>query len=477
METAIWWIRRDIRLADNQALNAALTQASQVIPVFILDPRLTASKYVGKQRLTFLLAGLHKLDEALRQRGSYLVIRAGHPLPELSRLLEETRAEGIFSEPDHSPFAHQRDSLIEANLPIQWVGSPVLHPPGTVLKDTKEPYVVFTPFSRAWKSLPLPSIKAVLLSPEWLHTPPGIFSQHIEEKELLLESTPFKPGELEAQARLHLFTEGILGNYSNEEQDPGIYQYNTGRDRLDMEGSSGLSPYLRFGMISARQAVIAAISAIESATHSQARNGAETWLNELIWREFYFHILAHYPNVRQGNFRPMKIGWENNPGIFKAWCDGETGYPVVDAAMRQLSRTGWMQNRARMIVASFLTKDLLIDWRWGEQFFMQQLIDGDPAANNGGWQWVAGTGTDAAPYFRIFNPVIQSKKFDPQGTYIRRWLPELDYVPDQYIHAPWEMPEKVQISSGCSIGKDYPSPIVDHSWAKARTLVAYRQSV
>jgi deoxyribodipyrimidine photo-lyase len=235
---------------------------------------------------------------------------------------------------------------------------------------------------------------------------------------------------------------------------------------------------LRFGMLSARQAVVSALAAREAALDGQARTGAQTWLNELIWREFYMAILAHFPDVLEGSFRAnlREIAWENDENAFAAWCQGRTGYPAVDAAMRQLVETGWMHNRARMIVASFLVKDLLIDWRWGERFFMQHLVDGDPAANNGGWQWSAGTGTDAAPYFRIFNPTTQGKKHDPDGAYVRHWLPELAHVQDKYIHEPSKMPLDVQQAAGCVIGQDYPAQIVDHAWARERVLNVYRQA-
>jgi deoxyribodipyrimidine photo-lyase len=224
--------------------------------------------------------------------------------------------------------------------------------------------------------------------------------------------------------------------------------------------------------------VVAALEAIAAAPDAEASKGAETWLNELIWREFYVHILYHFPHVLQQSFRTnlRAIPWENDGEAFAAWCEGQTGYPVVDAAMRQLVETGWMHNRARMIVASFLVKDLLIDWRWGEHYFMQQLVDGDSASNNGGWQWTAGTGTDAAPYFRIFNPVLQGKKHDPQGAYVRRWVPALAQVPDRFIHQPWKIPSDVQQKAGCIIGQDYPAPIVDHAWARERTLAAYAQA-
>ena len=205
------------------------------------------------------------------------------------------------------------------------------------------------------------------------------------------------------------------------------------------------------------------------------QKSAETWLNELIWREFYVQILYHFPYARKQSFKEQfrHIQWVNNPQEFEAWQSGQTGVPVVDAAMRQLLETGWMHNRARMIAASFLTKDLLIDWRWGEQWFMQHLVDGDPAANNGGWQWTAGTGTDAAPYFRIFNPVTQSLKFDPQGSYIRRWVPELANLPEEFIHQPWTLPVSLQRTYGCVLGQDYPYPLIDHAWARERVLQVY----
>jgi len=246
---------------------------------------------------------------------------------------------------------------------------------------------------------------------------------------------------------------------------------------MDLDGTSGLSPYLRFGMVSARQAAWAARQAEAWAKNAAERQGAETWLNELIWREFYAAILYHFPYVRRMAFRQglRNIPWRDDPAGFAAWADGRTGYPVVDAAMRQLNATGWMHNRARMIAASFFTKDLLIDWRQGERYFMQRLLDGDPASNNGGWQWTAGTGTDAAPYFRVFNPVLQGSKFDPHGAYVRRWVPELVDVPEAYIHSPWEMPADVQKQAGCWIGKDYPAPIVDHHQARQLVLAAYRK--
>jgi deoxyribodipyrimidine photo-lyase len=264
-------------------------------------------------------------------------------------------------------------------------------------------------------------------------------------------------------------------DFADGEASP-IYAYGETRNQLDAKGTSRLSPYLRFGMLSARQAAVTAYAAVEAAPDGAARRSAETWLNGLIWREFYVNILYHFPHVRGQSFRAElnDIPWENDEEDFAAWCAGRTGYPAVDAGMRQLSESGWMHNRARMITASFLVKDLLIDWRWGERWFMRHLVDGDPAANNGGWQWTAGTGTDAAPYFRVFNPVLQSKKHDPDGVYIRRWLHELQNVPSEFIHEPWRMPPEVQHSSGCIIGQDYPHPMVDHAQARQRALAVYQ---
>jgi deoxyribodipyrimidine photo-lyase len=231
-------------------------------------------------------------------------------------------------------------------------------------------------------------------------------------------------------------------------------------------------------MISARQVAWAAQAALAAAPDAEAAEGAETWLSQLIWREFYTAILYHFPYVVHSSFRREydSIPWRHDPDDFAAWQSGQTGYPVVDAAMRQLAQTGWMHNRARMIVASFLVKDLLIDWRWGERFFRQQLVDGDPANNNGGWQWAAGTGTDAAPYFRIFNPISQSQKFDPYGRYLRHWLPELAPLPDVYLHTPWQLPPREQQRLGFVPGRDYPAPLVDHAPARARALATFQQA-
>jgi deoxyribodipyrimidine photo-lyase len=469
MTTAIWWIRRDLRLTDNQALAAALAQADQVVPTFILDPNLLNSEYVGPKRLAFLWEGLRRLEADLRAADSRLILRRGKPQEELSKLLVESVATAIFAEADVSPYARRRDSGVAQTLPLQLLGGLTVHPPGAVLKADGTPYTVYTPFSKAWKALPQPSFHQILPAPTSIPTPNSDVASHsIPTEPTLPAGVPFIPGEAEAQRRLAAFAAG--------EKAP-VFRYAGARNRMDLAGTSGLSPYLRFGMVSARQAVAAARRAIGNAPDDEARKGAETWLNELIWREFYAAILDHFPQVRGASFRPEydELAWVNDEAAFAAWQEGRTGYPVVDAAMRQLQESGWMHNRARMIGASFLVKDLLIDWRWGERWFMKHLLDGDPAANNGGWQWTAGTGTDAAPYFRIFNPILQSRKYDPNGAYIRQWVPELTGVPDKFIHTPWEMPAEIQKQVGCLIGRDYPKPIIDHKQARKRTLEAYGQ--
>jgi deoxyribodipyrimidine photo-lyase len=442
--TSIWWIRRDLRLTDNTALHAAL-EAGPVIPVFIMDPAFSRS---SPRRRDFLHESLHALNRGLRARHSYLVIRKGNPASVLDQLLRDTKAEAIFAEEDFTIYARKRDAEVACQLPLQLVHGQTVHHPTDVLKADGKPYTVFTPYSKAWKAR-LPSALKLYPAPAEIDTPMGVKTELLPGFKV---SPSFPAGEQEALVRLEEFLHGK------------IYSYGEDRNRMDLDGTSSLSPYLHLGMLGLRQAVHAALQAI-----GQKRSaGPDIWLNELIWREFYIQILFHFPHVSQTSFNPAlaNIPWRNDETEFQAWKEGSTGVPIVDAAMRQLKEIGWMHNRARMIVASYLVKDLLIDWRWGEAHFMERLLDGDQAANNGGWQWTAGTGTDAAPYFRIFNPVLQSAKFDPNGEYIRRWIPELRSVEAKDIHAPWEKGIKV---------KGYPErPIVERD--KERTLRAYKLS-
>jgi len=469
MTTSIWWIRRDLRLTDNPALDAALANADTVIPLFIIDPNLWRGEWFSQKRSSFLVASLKSLDEDLRTRGSQLIVRYGHPTQQLSKLASQLEVKGVFAELDHTPYARQRDERIARVLPLNLVGGTSLYHPDTILKKDGTPYKVYTPFMQRWKENTPPSLFDVLPAPKHIALPDEITSTNLPDYIYQSEETGFPAGEDAAQQLLAAFTDG---------PDAPIFSYAEQRNRPDLNNTSKLSPYFKFGLLSIRQAVASAFSAIQSARDENQRKSAEIWLNELIWREFFSYILYHYPNSLRQAFRQEYRGltWANDPVDFDAWKAGKTGYPFVDAAMRQLANTGWMHNRARMVTASFLVKNLLIDWRWGEAWFMQNLLDGDPAANNGGWQWVAGTGTDAAPYFRIFNPITQSQKFDPTGKYIRYWVPELRSVPDRYIHTPWEMNPRDQHSSACIIGEDYPEPIIDLKYSRQRTLDAYQQA-
>jgi len=458
MKSVIWWIRRDIRLEDNPALQAALQTGLPVIPLFILDPKLLQEPSTRRQ--AFLFQALQNLDDALHQLGNRLLIRQGDPLQVLQWIMREIPVDAIFAEEDYSPYAIRRDSQIQNTFPLKLILGLVIHHPQQVLRANGTPYTVFTPFSKTWKALQ----KNVTIYPVPKNLPsPGQTLQGNSLPETIA-SAYFPANTTEAHHRLETFLQGP------------IFEYSQGRNLLDQPGTSILSPYLRFGLLSIRTAYQAALKALESVNLAEEKKDVEIWINELIWREFYISILYHFPNVLQEAFYPHRrnIPWRYESDELNAWQNGLTGYPVVDACMRQLNDTGWMHNRGRMIVASFLTKDLLHNWQLGEDYFMQKLVDGDPAANNGGWQWTAGVGTDAAPYFRIFNPILQSRKFDSRGDFIHQWIPELSHVPQPYIHEPWTMPLDVQQQSGCVIGKHYPAPIVDRAIVKERVMSAFQ---
>ncbi len=432
-----------MRLRDNPALEGALAAAESVVPVFILDPALLQSRYNGEKRSAFLLGGLRDLHRSLRDRGSRLVVREGPPERELGRLREETGAEAIFAEEDVSPYARSRDRRIAAKLPLRRVWGVSVLAPRDARKTDGDPYTTFTPYSRAWRREA--SARPLKLSepPERVSTPSTIGSLPLPAS----AEPMIPPGEAEALARLERFAGAPLFEYANN------------RNRLDLDATSGLSPYLRFGMISASRVFAAALEGRERAADEGERENARAFETELIWREFYLSILYHFPEVRSRSFRAetRNLSWRDDDEGFRAWCEGRTGYPVVDAGMRQLASTGFLHNRARMLTAAFLTKHLLVDWRRGEEWFMKHLVDGDPAANNGGWQWSAGTGTDAAPYFRIFNPTLQGKRFDPEGAFVRRYVPELDGIDAAAVHEPRD-------------------PIVSHTSARIRALAAFRAS-
>ncbi|NDJ84335.1 MAG: deoxyribodipyrimidine photo-lyase [Chloroflexi bacterium] len=463
---ALMWFRRDLRLNDNLALQAVAESGATIVPIFVLDPAILKSPNTGASRLSFLLKALRALDEALQRHGSRLWVAHGDPALVLAHLVERFDATALYFNHDYSPYARQRDrSITEAlSIPVYGFDDGTLNTPGTIMKDDGEPYIVFSPFKRKWQTLERRPVAAGYLDTARFYHFDTDVPPVPDLSDLGFAPTMATPPADEATAT----------NYLNTFMAGAVYHYGESRNRLVAEpwhyerpGSSYLSPYLRLGMLSPRQAYWAARKAYEQADSKDARKSVESYVSELVWREFYMHILYHYPRVLHSNFRAEYnlMAWVHQPEQLQAWKDGRTGYPVVDAAMRQLKAIGWMPNRARMIVGSFLTKDLLIDWREGERHFMQWLIDGDPAANNGGWQWVAGTGTDAQPYFRIFNPVSQSQRHDPEGEYICHWIPELRDVPTQFIHTPWEMDQP-------PVG--YPQPIIDHHFARQRAIDAHK---
>jgi len=460
MKSVIWWIRLDLRLNDNNALKLALETGLPVLPIFIIDPILEVSPTIARQ--SFIYAGLYALDKRLRQHGSYLVMRKGDPVQILTDLVNQHNVAKIFAEEDFSPYATERDKEIARQLPLSLVSGLTINHPSITLKADGRPYTVFTPFKNAWSKLPMGSVSA--WQPDRpLATPAQIKTLEIPQHTL---NPHFPASEDAAATRLQDFLADK------------IYSYHQDRDMMDLNGTSMLSPYLKSGMLSIHRVWDMAAELLQNPLNEKTSQGVVTWQNELIWREFYQYILYHFPHVRDEAFDASfrTIPWRDSNHDLQAWQSGLTGFPVVDAAMRQLLGMSWMHNRARMITASFLAKDLLLNWQEGEKWFMQHLIDGDLASNNGGWQWSAGVGTDAAPYFRIFNPILQGKKFDPTGKYIKKWVPELRNVPENYIHEPWLMPMDLQEQIGVRIGKEYPLQIVDRTISRERTLIAYKQA-
>ncbi len=464
MRRVIWWARRDLRVNDNAVLHHALRDAASVIPVFILDPRLLESKMLAPARRQFLFDSLSDLDARLNARGGRLILRRGDPARELGQLIEETHADAVYFHRDYTPYARSRDARLTRALNalgvrVQVFADNYLAEPEQVLKLDGMPYTIFSRYRNRFEergALPLR-----LSTRGALNLPLDISSLDLFEVAPVRDDRFARGGETEA---LKLAREFMR-------QEEGLARYGVTRDELGLDATSHLSPHLHFGTISVRELARRARAA------GAGRDG-KIWIDELVWREFYAQVMWHFPHAARGAFRReyAQLVWRNEESEFAAWRAGRTGYPIVDAGMRQLNATGWMHNRARMIVASFLTKDLLIDWRWGERYFMQHLIDGDMASNNGGWQWSAGTGTDAQPFFRVFNPVLQGKRFDADGEYVRHWVPELGRVPSRYIHAPWEMPNDIARKAGVAIGVDYPAPIVDHKVQRERAIALYRSA-
>lgn len=473
MRRILWWARRDLRLDDNIVLHHALNDGAAVIPVFVLDPKLLNSEKLAPARRQFLFEALRELDVNLKARGSYLVVREGEAASELVKLARETQADAVYFHADYTPYARRRDAKVttalgEAGIRHASFNDLYLADPNQVVKEDGSPYTVYSRYRARFGTLV--AVPERYSTSQALNTPPGIPSLALPRARR--NENYARGGEREG---IELAREFVA-------RRNGLAEYGERRNDMAADATSHLSPHLHFGTVSVRDLVRMARKAhprMDRQGNRAGRAGAENakiWVDELVWREFLAHVLYHYPRAARESFRAeyAELPWEKDEALIAAWRRGETGYPIVDAGMRQLNKSGWMHNRARMITASFLTKDLLSDWREGERYFLQHLIDGDMASNNGGWQWSAGTGTDAQPYFRIFNPVLQGARFDPAGEYVRRWVPELAKVPAEFIHAPWEMPDDVARRIGFALGKDYPKPIVNHAVRRERALELYR---
>ncbi|HTD33799.1 MAG TPA: deoxyribodipyrimidine photo-lyase [Candidatus Elarobacter sp.] len=472
---SIVWLRRDLRLDDNVALLRAAEASERVVCAFVLDPALLRGPRVGAPIVQFFFESLAALRSALRARHSDLALLEGDAATELLALAERTGAPAVFFNEDYDPSAIDRDARVArtlrgAAIDVHAHTDHVYFGAADVLQSDGRPYVVYTPYRRRWHlrfttepRAPVASAPALRnkLMPRAVVGATRDVPRTEEYGHVTSEAYP-RGGLDEAKRLLDEFLTGGLTRYAERRNTPSL------------DGTSRLSPHLRAGTIGIRTVVHAAAWVRANAPDRDARE-ADGWIGELVWRDFYQQLLFHHPRVAHEPFREAAaaIAHANDDAAYAAWCEGRTGYPIVDAAMTQLNATGWMHNRLRMIAASFLTKHLLTDYRRGERYFEQHLADADLAANNGGWQWSASTGTDAAPYFRVFNPVLQGYTFDPDGTFVKRMIPALAKLPPKYVHAPWTTPPLLQAQLGCVIGRDYPEPIVDHAIARERALAVY----
>jgi deoxyribodipyrimidine photo-lyase len=422
MQVSVFWFRRDLRLVDNTALNHALSSGKPVLPVFIFDDVILEDLPRNDARVNFILQNLMEIDGSLKKFGSSILCKKGNPIKVWNELISEYQITDVFVNKDYEPYALNRDHEIKALLSAKGIlfhayKDQVVFEENEILKPDGKPYTVFTPYKNKWLQNLDHSSLISRLSPKFENFLKIKFPQPS------LNQFGFEANKIKVKA-FHI---------------PLHSEYEKGRNFPALNATSGLSPHLRFGTVSIRSI----IDRLKPLDH--------TFLNELIWREFFMQILFHFPHVAKGNFKSKYDGirWRNNEPEFERWCNGTTGYPLVDAGMRELNETGYMHNRVRMVTASFLCKHLLIDWRWGEAYFAQKLLDFELASNNGNWQWASGTGCDAAPYFRIFNPSEQLKKFDPEKQYTNRFIPELN-------------------------SSSYPKPIVEHKFARDRALQAYK---
>lgn len=487
--TTLAWFRRDLRLHDHAVLNAALSLSGPVQPVFVFDTDiLTRFTNPDDRRLGFIARGLCHLDAQLRQRGGSVLVLHGRAVEVMPKLAQAMAARTVVAAEDFEPATRARDAAVAKALGTHAVFEQpldhLIHHPQALVKGDGTPYRVFTPFFKNWQALLQPTSAA----PYDVHDAGRYASPNTSvdaAKKAQLVVVPLEHGPQAALAAIgYRYSPDALWDPTAGTQclrkfiAQKLGGYARARDALDNEGTSRLSPYLRHGMVSIRECLRAAMGSESGAEGDwqgasitpQTKKAAEKWVSELAWREFYASVLFHFPEVVAHEFQEHYRGtipWSTDPHTREAFLAARTGFPVVDAALRELTQTGFMHNRARMIVASFASKDLLLDWRIGEELFAQWLMDYDLASNNGGWQWAASTGTDAAPYFRIFNPVLQSKKFDAQGNYLRRYLPEIAHLSNADIHAPWE---------SANPPANYPAPIVNREMARVRALAAFKRT-
>lgn len=457
-ELILFWHRRDLRINDNVGLSQAYQQTSRVVGVFCLDPYILESDQIAPARVKYLLGCLERLQESYQRVGSDLLVLQADPVTMIPHLALTLNAQAVFWNQDVEPYGMKRDravttSLQEQGIKTQTFWDQLLHAPGEILTKGEAPYKVYTPFWKNWqqqeKAQPVGNITQLsgltFQEQEKVNQMGRIAVPTLAELGITWENElPLEPGYVAAKAKLEQFSDRAIADYDQNRNYPAV------------DGTSILSAALKFGVIGIREVWETTELAWENTRSDEARHSIQAWRQELAWREFYQHALYFFPELADGPYRRefQNFPWDNNQQHFQAWCEGKTGYPIVDAAMRQLNITGWMHNRCRMIVASFLTKDLIINWQWGERYFMQTLFDGDLAANNGGWQWSASSGMDPKP-LRIFNPASQAQKFDPDAEYIRYWLPELSSLETEELLTGNFFPLERE-----SLG--YPQPIVDH---------------
>lgn len=475
--TALVWFRQDLRLEDNPALHAAVADGGAIVPVYILDDAGDGRWPAGATSRWWLHRSLASLDDGLRTRGSRLILARGDARDVLRELVRVTGARALFWNRRYEPAVIARDARIKtefsaAGVDVRSFNASLLNEPHTIANKQGRPFQVFTAYWRHCLTIPVPE-------PVTLHEArlpdPTRWPASLELADLALQPRirwdaglrkRWSPGEAGAVRRLRHFVRRSVDAYADA------------RDLPDREGTSMLSPSLHFGEISPRQIWAAVRARSKESGVFPPSNGARVFLSEIGWREFAYHLLFHFPRTPESPLREefSRFGWAQDPGglRLKAWQRGETGYPIVDAGMRQLWHTGWMHNRVRMVVGSFLVKHLRLPWTEGAAWFWDTLVDADLASNTLGWQWIAGCGADAAPYFRVFAPVLQGQKFDSAGAYVRRWIPALEKLPDEFLHAPWEAPAHVLAAANLRLGENYPRPIVDHATARTEALAAFK---